>query len=491
MSHTNEKEKLDQLLASVRQRIFHQTFTANLVQFSLAALPLAAALIAFNRRWSDTPVGFQIGLFAVFGVVVAAFFAAYNSLARNVEAALALDSNAKLKDRITSAHQFIDEGRASEAHALQIRDAIDHADRVNARAVMPISLPRHSRFLPLALLAFILSFMVPPAFQPQEAEASIPETKQLQLAELESLREELLAEEEDEELADVVKKLKELEKQFEEGELNERDLMLELGRLNEQLEKKVQEFGVENLEAELNTMVPHMMAAAPTAQAATAIKEDQLEKAAEELEKLAEKMEQEKLTPEEKQEMKTSMRACAAKLGQKSNNSFGGDLAKATEALEKSDAKSFASACKSMGDKMKLCKKVSLMKSACKKVGNCKACIGQCNSNKIGKSLTAKKSNNDSNNAGSASSNDPLGERDRLKDSYRNMLQVSGMAGEGPVETEIEITEGQLSDSQLQIKKLHANFSEVAEEAIENEAIPLSHRYHVKRYFQTIKPTEE
>ena len=396
MPHANEKEKLDQLLSSVRQRIFQQTVAANLVHFSLVAMPLAAAIIAFNRRWSESQIGIEIGLLAILGVITAGFLAAYTQLTQNVEAAMALDSSAKLKDRITSALQFIAEGRGSEAHTLQIRDAIKHADQINARIVLPLNLPRHSKFLPLTMFAFVLSFLVPPAFQPQEATAAMPETKQLQLTELESLREELLADEEEEEMAEAVKKLNELERKFEEGELNERDLMLELGRLNEQLEKKVQEFGVENLEAELNTMVPHMMAAAPTAPAAMAIKENQLDKAAEELEKLAEKMEQETLTPEAKQEMKTSMGAGAAKLGQESNNSFGGDLAKATQALEKSDSKAFSSACKSMGDKLKMCQKVRLMKSACQKVGAGKARIGQCNSNKIGKSLTAKKSNSDS-----------------------------------------------------------------------------------------------
>jgi len=491
MPYTNEKERLDQLLASVRQRIFRQSFAERLVQYSLAALPLAAAVIAFNRRWSEDPSGFQIGMLTVLGVIAAALFVAFNSLTEDMEAALALDSSAKLKDRITSARHFIDEGRTSEAHALQIRDAIEHADRVNARNVMPISLPRHSKYLPLALLAFFLSFLAPPALEPQEATAAIAKTKQLQLAELESLSEKLLAGEEKEDLAEVVKTVKELQERFQEGALNERDLMLELGRLNEQLQKKADEFGVENLEAELNTIVPHMMAAAPTARAATAIKEDELEKAAEELEKIAEKMEQDKLTPKERQEMQTNMGACAEKLGKKSNNSFSGALAKATQALEKSDATTFSEACKSMGDKLKMCETVRLMQSASKSVGNCKARIGQCNSTQIGKSLTAEKSNSDNNSSGSASSNDPLGERDRITASYRNIMRVSGMAGEGPVETEIQITEGQLSDSRLQIQRLHADFSEVAEEAIENEAIPLRHRYHVKRYFQTIKPSEE
>src|ERR1043166_7346977 len=39
-------------------------------------------------------------------------------------------------------------------------------------------------------------------------------------------------------------------------------------------------------------------------------------------------------------------------------------------------------------------------------------------------------------------------------------------------------------------KEVHANYAAVAEEVIEKEDIPLSHRYHVKRYFQAIRPSE-
>jgi len=92
--------------------------------------------------------------------------------------------------------------------------------------------------------------------------------------------------------------------------------------------------------------------------------------------------------------------------------------------------------------------------------------------------------------AGTGASDDPLADATRIEDSYRQLLQVTGQAGEGPVETQTEITEGQLSPSQIALKDVHAEFAAVAEEAIENETIPLSHRFHVKRYFQSIRPKE-
>jgi hypothetical protein len=64
------------------------------------------------------------------------------------------------------------------------------------------------------------------------------------------------------------------------------------------------------------------------------------------------------------------------------------------------------------------------------------------------------------------------------------------MAGEGPVQSEIETVEGQTTDSQITAQDLYAEYAAVAEEAIDQEEIPLSHRFHVKRYFQAIRPVE-
>ncbi|MDA7510715.1 hypothetical protein N8612_03480, partial [Verrucomicrobia bacterium] len=327
----------------------------------------------------------------------------------------------------------------------------------------------------------------------ETAEAAIDQTKQLQLEELKTLEEEFAAaEEEDPELQATLEKLRELQEKFEQGDLSDRDLMIELARLDEELRQKTEQLGVQHLEGELNVVVPHMMGSASTQQVATAIQEKNLEDAAEELEKLAEQAREGRLSQEEKKQLAMNFGAAAAKLGKPSSNSFSGDFSSASEALESSDTEGFCSACKSMGDKLMKVNKARKMALASKKLGECKACIGQCNSDIGGYVLGPKNKSNKKGGlrAGTGASDDPLSDPTRLEDSYRQLLQIKGQAGNGPVESETEITEGQLSPSQLAIKDLHAEFAAVAEEAIENEAIPLSHRFHVKRYFQTIRPKE-
>jgi hypothetical protein len=183
---------------------------------------------------------------------------------------------------------------------------------------------------------------------------------------------------------------------------------------------------------------------------------------------------------------------CASKLGNKTAASFGGDFAKASESLEKSDCEGFSAACKSVGTKLALMKKARAMKSICQSLGNCKMCLGQCDSKELGYKLGLKQPGKSKGGlkAGTAASGNPFGDANRLADSYKQAVRVSGEAGEGPVESETEITEGQLSASQVSLKELHAKFAAAAEEVIEKEDIPLSHRFHVKRYFQSIRPQE-
>ena len=67
---------------------------------------------------------------------------------------------------------------------------------------------------------------------------------------------------------------------------------------------------------------------------------------------------------------------------------------------------------------------------------------------------------------------------------------MTGIAGDGPSDTEVELTDGKPSKSQVNLKDVHAEYQAAAEEAIESEAIPLSDRLHVRRYFRAIKPSD-
>jgi hypothetical protein len=493
MSERTEREILAGLLARVRRRLFFRTAWHSLMWALLLALPVAALLVAADQRWNQGRASLLVSLAALSGASLFAGILGLRGLGERVRSALTFDEQAHLKDRVSSAWEFLELGALSEAHRVQIRDAIGHAERLDCRKVLGIQWPRYALALPVALALFVFSFFVPSA-APAKQTATTDPVKLAQLQQLEELKQELQARQDlPEDVQEVLKKLEDIRKQFERGEIAERDVMLQLGRLDENLRSKLAELGVENLESEMNSMVPHLSASAATMDAAKAMKEKQFDKAAEELKTLGDKVAEQKLSKEDQKKLAAQLGAASAKLGKKkSSDSFSGDLAQASESLEKSDNDGFKSACKGMSDKLGLLKKCQGMKSACNKLGLCKACLGQCDNKQLGYVLAPKTFSKSKGGlkAGTGASGDPLGDPSRLADSYKQMLQISGQAGQGPTETETEITDGQLSQSKLTAKELHASYAAAAEEVIEKENVPLSHRYHVKRYFQAIRPQE-
>jgi hypothetical protein len=178
-------------------------------------------------------------------------------------------------------------------------------------------------------------------------------------------------------------------------------------------------------------------------------------------------------------------------LGKGEPGSLSADLDKASKSMESGDKQGLNSSFKSLQGKLQQCESLRAMKSASNSLGMCKAGLGNKSSllAKAGQQEDNRLSDKPSNDAGRGSA-DPLGDGKRLGDSYREMLRVQGMAGEGPVESEVEITEGQISPSQLDAKDVYNEYAAVAEQAMDQESIPLSHRFHVKRYFQAIRPEE-
>ncbi|MBN9693063.1 MAG: hypothetical protein J0M24_22705 [Verrucomicrobia bacterium] len=491
MSSSSEQLALEQLLRSVRRRIFWTTTVATAVKILAVGLPLTALLIALDQRWNAGLAApylvLGLGLVAVFGAATTGF----RGLGDKVDLALRLDRDGQLKDRVSSAWEFLQQPDLDEVRQVQVRDALRRVQSIELPQVLAMPRSRLTPVVGVGALMLALSFWVPPLATPVVA-VTADAVKELQLERLAELKEELQQPEASPEVQELVKQLEKISEQFERGEIGEREVMLQLGRLDEALRAQAAALGVENLEQEMSTMVPHLMANSATAALAQALQKKQLEQASQELKALEDKVTGEKLSKEDAKKLAAQLGATAAKLGKKkSNDSFSGDLASASESLEKSDSEGFKSACRSLGQKLQTLKKCQGMKSACNSLGMCKSSLGQCSSESrniaLGKTPGKGKGGK---GAGTGASGDPLGDPSRLADGMRKMVQISGQAGAGPVETETETTEGQASASELKAREVHANFAALAEEVIEKEDVPLSYRYHVKRYFQAIRPAE-
>lgn len=506
MSSRNSREILASTLAKARRRLYFQSLRGFLARTLLVALPLTAVVVAADQYWlagfySPAIVAGAVGL----SLAACAIYAAWR-LGTQLHAAVELDERADLRGRISSAWEFLHERRLDEARLAQVHDAVEHAKALELKPLFRPERWRYARLIPLFMVILALSFLVPSKVHPPAAEAAVNRVRELQLSELRSLQEDLkTVGEEEKDLTEVLKKLKDIEKRFEQGDIKDRDVMIELARLDENLTKKMAEMGVENLAGEMNQLLPHLSASQATQAVAQAVKEEQLDKAAAEMDKVAEKVQKGELSEEQKKEMALNMGVAASKLGTKSQSSFGGDFQKASEAMKSGDSAEFSEAGKSIGNKMKSVGQHKKMQSMRKRISLCKSCLGQqnkcssCNGsgckacNGKGQGRGEKEGEGGGKGglkAGTKAAGDPLGDGTRLADSYREMIKVTGTAGEGPVESEVEVTEGETSDSQIAAKEMYEEYAAVAEQAIEREEIPLSHRFHVKRYFQAIRPAE-
>ncbi|MGH8246244.1 MAG: hypothetical protein ACREUU_07405, partial [Gammaproteobacteria bacterium] len=192
MCERTEREKLAGLLARVRRRLFFRAAGHRLMWGLLVALPAAALFVAADQRWNQGRASILFSLAAVSGAAIFAAIVGLRGLGERVRSALTLDEQAHLKDRVSSAWEFLELSDLSEAHRVQIRDAIGHAERLDCRKVLGMQWPRYAFALPLVLALFVFSFFVP-SIAPAKQTAVTDPAKQAQLQQLEELKQELLA----------------------------------------------------------------------------------------------------------------------------------------------------------------------------------------------------------------------------------------------------------------------------------------------------------
>jgi hypothetical protein len=507
MNEKQARQDLSKALRSVRRRLFLRGAVRTGAIAAAALLALGTVAVAADQRWFDgtSSVSIAIVLAAAWG-----FTTLLGGLLRVGSpggAAHTIDEMAALKDRTVSAQQFLKKGELDVPRQVQVQDAIAHVRALNMKTLFDRDRSRVAAMVPVLAVFLALSFFVPPQ-PPTPAEAAVDMTRAHQLEELRALEEEFERRiEADEDLQETLEQLREIERRLETGEMQEREVMLELSRLDEQLKAEMAKVDVAKISADIQTVMPHLMAAAATRPVGEALKNKEMEKAAEEMEKLGDQVEKNELSKEEQQKMANNMGVAASKLGENAEGSLGSDFENASESLKNSDGEGFKSSSKKMGDKFrqagkmdklaKLRQQLAMSKASMSQLSECKACSGDgcsaCNG-------TGKKPGNGDGQgdgggkgglkAGTQATGNPLGNGTRLADSYREMVEVSLMAGDGPVESEVQETEGKTGESQISAKDLYSEYEAVAEQAIDSEEIPLSHRFHVKRYFQSIRPEE-
>ena len=215
MQPQSDREVLANLLGRVRRRIFLNAASASLARAGLLVLPLAAALIACDQRWNQGRASLAIVAVSLLGALAFALVAGLRGLGARVRSALMLDQGGHLKDRVSSAWEFLEAKELDEARQVQVRDAIRHVEGLDLKKVFGFPKPRFAQLLPVGVLLFAFSFFVHPLAPPANANVAGDPVKALQLQQLAELKQELAAKKEvPQEMEELLKKLEEITKKF-------------------------------------------------------------------------------------------------------------------------------------------------------------------------------------------------------------------------------------------------------------------------------------
>ena len=174
---------------------------------------------------------------------------------------------------------------------------------------------------------------------------------------------------------------------------------------------------------------------------------------------------------------------------------LGTELSGAGEGLANDDVAGAQTRLRASSKKMRnlaLLKKRDLQLA--KLLSECEACkagiAGVCQSNKEG--LTYALSQSPSNSAGEEQLlRDNSVSKQISLDSTLNLEQITGVQGEGSSTVQTSKTSAEGQQSAVSYKDAYTKYQKLSEDALTEEQIPLGYKFYVKRYFESIKPTDK
>ena len=503
MKHESLFEIIWKTLAVVRQR--HQAQRViegtswGLLAGSLIALPfLVVHLFGGLVGWSP------LMLFALPALTSTLFGAGIALLLplTSHESARRIDQHYRLKDRLLTALTFLSAtGRESTAmERLQLEDARRHAEQVDPKAVQPYRLPQNvSWSLGITLLAFAFA-VASPFLSKHQAFAAMERLPEVVSA-VETLREDLiekvdeLAESnpEEKEIKILADKLQELLNQLAESANDRKESLGTLSEMESAIRSAISAFQLESVDVSMKELAEAMSAAEATRSAGQAMKEGQYSKAADELEKL----ETEEMSKQERRAVSEQLRKAAGGMDRRGQNSLSQATLKIAEALEKSDCDQCKDgACELAGE----CRKQSLRKGICEGL-ECKlALLGLCKSECNGGQCQGSKNGGDNPNKsdqaskswGTGTAGNPTSGEETNLDSTRERKDITGMIGSaGDSEYEkLKSSEVQQELAGREFRDAFQEYRKMSEAVLETEPIPLGQRQMIRRYFESIRPSE-
>lgn len=435
------------------------------------------------RVWS---VLFVVGVLSAIGGLL--WPTSWQSAARLV------DNVYGLKDRTLTALDFATRSELKPLHALQIDDAVRHLSDVRPSQVVPWKSPK---LLPLAMGSMVI--MLGLAFLPSSPAASVTivpsDPLEIVLDQAALLEEtllkdlEVLSEEFDEpDLQELAKEMEQAIKELKEPNVDQREALAQLSEMQATLAAAMKQLDVQQVDAQLKELAEALQVADATQAASRALHKSDYKRAAEELEKI----EVSSISRKQRDAVASNLAKLSSQLGKGKKGQLGDAVKEMIDGLDnENDSKCKSGFCKAAG----VCRKQGIKKriSQCLscQLNRLSACKGACqgNCNKPGSRVA--KSDSPSNRAGRGASNRPTGDEKTKLDSSRRDEDLNGVAGEGPSERETLSSAEARQDAARSYRERYTEYRKQMEEVLDSEPLPLGHRETVRKYFESIRPTNE
>ena len=464
---------------------------------SLAALPfLVVHLFGGFNEWSPLIL---FALPAVTGVFFGAMIGCLLPL-NPQDSVKYVDRHYRFKDRLLTALTRPLKTEGTPMERLQLEDALRHARQVDPKAVQPYRLPQNfSWSLGVTLLALTIS-AVSPLFNKHQTFAAAERLPEV-LFTVEVLREDLIEKieeladnnPEEKEIGELAEKLKELLAQLDESASDRKESLGTLSEMEAAIRSTMSSFQLESIDVSMRELAEAFSAAEATRTAAQAMKEGRYSKAADELENL----DLDSMSRQERRTVSEPMRQAAQGMNRRGQQALSQAALKIAEALETNNLlQCQEGSCELAGE----CRKQSFRRGICEGLegklallGLCKSeCNGgQCQSDRDGGQDTSQ-SDSPSHNWGTGAAGNPTSGEETNLDGSRQRQDITGMIGSvGDSEYEkLTSPESQQEFSEREFREVFQEYRKMSEAVLESEPIPLGQRQTIRRYFESIRPSE-
>lgn len=494
MADGNDMSRLLRLLGLVQTRLRRRRAwrgaAAGWLAGSLAALVVAAGkLLAF--RWpAIVPIALPIlGLVGglVPGLVRRSTFQ---------EAARVLDTRYGLKQRAATALAFLQLPERSTLHELQIKDAIEHLQRVDLVAVVPLSTPRVAPYAGAASGLVVLLLLVPSRALPRSAgpvspfPAAVVEGQRLEAAMLLPL-EQLGTRCQDDKLAGTVARLRRLTRQLQQPGIDQRETLAGLSEMQATLVDSLAEYDLDAVDVALKDLGESIACVDALRGAAEALEKEDYRRAAAEFDSL---------DPASVNPSQGKIAAARLKRLVKSLGAAGqGHLAEAVfglrQFLKSSDAPASARGKKAGSELAGICRAHATRKTIGQQLLGQLECLDESKARASqpwgGGPAQFSSTCTDARDFSAETTGPPGVAPPGIIASQRQQEAVSGLPGDGPAQRELAESIPHRQAASRSYRELYQQYRKMSEAVLESEPLPPGYRESIRRYFELIRPQDQ